>query len=46
MKGPSAMRAGPGFCFERFGQSTTELPDGRTSQHRHLHEPWTFGSSR
>lgn len=28
--GPSALGAGPGWCFERFGRSTTELPDGRT----------------
>lgn len=29
MNGPSAMRAGPGWCFDRFGQSTTPLADGR-----------------
>jgi hypothetical protein len=27
--GPGAMEAGPGWCFERFGQSKTRLPDGR-----------------
>lgn len=27
--GPSAMEAGPGWCFDRFGQSSTQLPDGR-----------------
>ncbi len=30
LDGPDAMNAGPGWCFERFGQSSTELPDGRT----------------
>jgi hypothetical protein len=28
--GPSAAYAGPGWCFDRFGQSSTQLPDGRT----------------
>jgi hypothetical protein len=28
--GPSALAAGPGWCFSRFGQSTTPLADGRT----------------
>jgi hypothetical protein len=27
---PSASDAGPGWCFDRFGQSSTTLPDGRT----------------
>lgn len=27
--GPSAMEAGPGWCFDRFGRSKTRLPDGR-----------------
>jgi len=27
--GPSALDAGPGWCFDRFGQSATNLPDGR-----------------
>jgi len=30
MNGPSAMEAGPTWSFDRFGQSVTELPDGRT----------------
>ena len=29
LKGPSALDAGPGWCFDRFGQSSTRLPDGR-----------------
>ena len=29
-KGRSAFEAGPGWCFSRFGQSSTQLPDGRT----------------
>jgi hypothetical protein len=29
-QGPSPFDAGPGWCFERFGRSVTELPDGRT----------------
>lgn len=29
LDGPSAMDAGPGWCFDRFGQSSTRLPDGR-----------------
>ncbi len=28
--GPSAEDAGPGWCFDRFGQSSTLLSDGRT----------------
>jgi hypothetical protein len=28
--GPSSIDAGPGWCFDRFGQSETLLPDGRT----------------
>jgi hypothetical protein len=27
--GPSAIDAGPGWCFDRFGQSKTQLVDGR-----------------
>jgi hypothetical protein len=27
--GPSPFKAGPGWCFERFGQTSTQLPDGR-----------------
>ncbi len=29
-KGPSALDAGPCWCFDRFGQSSTPLPGGRT----------------
>ena len=29
MGGPNPMDAGPGWCFDRFGQTSTELPDGR-----------------
>lgn len=29
MNGPSAMEAGPTWCFDRFGQSCTLLPDGK-----------------
>ncbi len=29
MGGPDSMDAGPCWCFSRFGQSRTELPDGR-----------------
>lgn len=29
LDGPSAKDAGPGWCFDRFGQSSTTLPDGR-----------------
>src|SRR5947207_224640 len=28
MHGPCAMDAGPGWCFDRYGQSATPLPDG------------------
>ena len=28
-RGPSALEAGPGWCFDRFGQTATALPDGR-----------------
>jgi hypothetical protein len=28
--GPSSIGAGPMWCFQRFGQSTTGLPDGRS----------------
>jgi hypothetical protein len=30
LKGPSPFDAGPMWCFDRFGQSTTEIPHGRT----------------
>jgi hypothetical protein len=29
LDGPSASDAGPGWCFDRFGQSSTRLQDGR-----------------
>ena len=29
MNGPSSMEVGPCWCFDRFGQTRTELPDGR-----------------
>ncbi len=29
MNGPSSMEAGPGWCFDRYGQTSTELQDGR-----------------
>jgi hypothetical protein len=41
--GPSALRAGPGWCFDRFGQSSTALPDGRTilvaGEHEDYYDP-------
>ena len=30
MNGPSSSEAGPCWCFDRYGQTTTRLPDGRT----------------
>jgi len=30
LQGASAFDAGPGWCFDRFGQSSTSLTDGRT----------------
>ncbi|MEM1174895.1 MAG: hypothetical protein AAGI27_08770 [Pseudomonadota bacterium] len=30
MNGPPSVEAGPVWCFDRFGQSKTTLPDGRT----------------
>ena len=29
LDGPDPLEAGPCWCFQRFGQSSTELPDGR-----------------
>ncbi|MDC0718097.1 hypothetical protein [Nannocystis bainbridge] len=44
--GPSALAAGPGWCFERFGRSTTELPDGRqilvAGEHEDYYDPDFF----
>lgn len=41
--GPSALGAGPGWCFERFGCSATELPDGRVihigGEHEDYYDP-------
>lgn len=46
MQGPSAMEAGPGWCFERFGQSSTTLPDGRVvligGEHEDHYDPDFF----
>lgn len=43
LKGPSAMKAGPGWCFDRFGQSSTSLPDGRvvliSGEHEDSYDP-------
>ena len=42
-RGPSALDAGPGWCFVRFGQSSTQLPDGRTvfiaGEHEDFYDP-------
>lgn len=41
--GPSPMKAGPCWCFNRFGQSETALPDGRTiyvaGEHEDYYDP-------
>jgi hypothetical protein len=46
MQGPSAMDAGPGWCFDRFGQSITLLPDGRkifiAGEHEDHYDPDFF----
>jgi hypothetical protein len=43
LKGPSAFNAGPGWCFQRFGQSSTSLPDGRVvligGEHEDSYDP-------
>ncbi len=43
LKGPSALKAGPGWCFQRFGQSSTHLPDGRqvlvAGEHEDSYDP-------
>jgi hypothetical protein len=45
-KGPSAFEAGPAWCFDRMGQSTTELPDGRKvligGEHEDYYDPDFF----
>jgi hypothetical protein len=44
--GDSATTAGPGWCFDRFGQSATQLPDGRTvhvaGEHEDYYDPDFF----
>lgn len=44
--GESAVTAGPGWCFDRFGQSTTHLPDGRiihiAGEHEDAYDPDFF----
>src|SRR5262249_41006561 len=44
--GESALTAGPGWCFDRFGQSSTTLPDGRTvwiaGEHEDYYDPDFF----
>jgi hypothetical protein len=41
--GPSSLEVGPCWCAERFGQSTTTLPDGRTvsigGEHEDYYDP-------
>jgi hypothetical protein len=43
MQGPSSVEAGPGWCFDRFGQSSTPLPDGRViyigGEHEDYYDP-------
>ena len=43
LRGPSALKAGPGWCFDRFGQSSTKLPDGRVvliaGEHEDAYDP-------
>ncbi|HTH46414.1 MAG TPA: hypothetical protein VMB21_02785 [Candidatus Limnocylindria bacterium] len=45
-KGPDAFSAGPGWCFNRFGQSKTLLPDGRivliAGEHEDYYDPDFF----
>jgi hypothetical protein len=44
--GPSALEAGPGWCFDRFGQTTTVLSDGRevlvAGEHEDYYDPDFF----
>jgi hypothetical protein len=44
--GPSALTDGPGWCFDRFGQTSTILPDGRTvliaGEHEDHYDPDFF----
>jgi len=43
LRGPSAMNAGPGWCFDRFGQSTNQLADNRVvfiaGEHEDFYDP-------
>jgi len=43
LKGPSPFNAGPGWCFRRFGQSSTPLPDERIvmigGEHEDAYDP-------
>jgi len=43
LNGPSALDAGPGWCFDRLGQSTNRLPDGRVvfiaGEHEDYYDP-------
>lgn len=43
---PSAMTFGPGWCFDRFGRSRTQLPDGRelcvAGEHEDYYDPDFF----
>ena len=43
MNGPSSMQAGPCWCFDRYGQSSTELPDRRVvligGEHEDYYDP-------
>jgi hypothetical protein len=43
LAGPDSMDAGPCWCFNRFGQSSTPLPDGRTvlisGEHEDSYDP-------
>jgi hypothetical protein len=42
-EGPGGYGASPGWCFERFGQTSTTLPDGRTlligGEHEDYYDP-------
>lgn len=43
LNGPSPMEAGPGWCFDRFGQSSNQLSDGRVvsiaGEHEDSYDP-------
>ena len=46
LNGPSPFKAGPCWCFQRFGQSATPLPDGRVvlvgGEHEDSYDPDFF----